>query len=94
VRVSRRVNVEAGSLVIVVDADDLGLGRVREVFGSKSARPGSHESLIDSCPVVARDGVGIVDAERLGKRVAGVFNGFEVVGRRVLGIHGRADKNS
>jgi hypothetical protein len=59
VRVSRGVNVEADSLVIVVDADDLGLGRVREVFVSKSARPGSRESLIDSCPVVARDGVAL-----------------------------------
>src|SRR6267154_2060900 len=89
------VDVEARSFVIVVDADDLGLGRVREVFVSKGARPGSRESLIDSCPVVARDGVGIVDAERLGKCIAGVFNGFESVGRRpILSIHGHADKNS
>jgi len=89
------VDVEARSFVIVVDADDLGLGRVREVFVSKGVRPGSRESLIDSCPVVARDGVGIVDAERLGKCIAGVFNGFESVGRRpILSIHGHADKNS
>ena len=44
--------------------------------------------------MVARDPAGIVDAERLGKRVAGEVNGFEVVGRRILGIHGHADKNS
>jgi hypothetical protein len=45
--------------------------------------------------VVARDGVGIVDAERLGKCIVGVFNGFESVGRRpILSIHGHADKNS
>jgi hypothetical protein len=78
------IDVEARSLVVVVDADDLGLGRVREVFVSKGARPDSREPLVDSCTMVAGDGVGIVDAEGLGKRIAGVLNGFEFVGRRPI----------
>src|SRR5260370_21134626 len=61
------VDVEARSFVIVVDADDMGLGRAREVIVSKGARPGSRESLIDSCPVVSRCPVRILDAARLGK---------------------------
>src|SRR5260370_7563358 len=88
------VDVEARSFVIVVDADDLGLGRVREVFVSKGVRPGSRESLIDSCPVVARDGVGIVVAERLGKSIPAVFNLFHSLSRRpTLTLHRPPDTN-
>ena len=89
------VNVKAGGLGIVIDGDDLGLGRTREVLVGKGlAGQDECEAPVDGRSVVARDPVGIVDAEPLGKHIAGELNGFEVVGRRLLGIHGHTDKNS